>query len=99
MCWSHQWRAEFDALSGRSVLSQAAPASSDYISVVSGAPNWNRITASQPPILVTVLDNFIAVAPGWLMALEKDRTLRLLKHQQKSSTAGEGGGQRGEVII
>ena len=76
---SHQLRAEFDALSGRSVLVAGGAGFLGYY-LVHGALHWNRTHAAQPPILVTVLDNFIRGVPGWLMALEQDPNLRLLKH-------------------
>jgi UDP-glucuronate decarboxylase len=76
---SHQLRAEFDALSGRRVLIAGGAGFLGYY-LVQGALHWNRTHAAQPPILVTVLDNFIRGVPGWLMALEQDPHLRLLKH-------------------
>jgi nucleoside-diphosphate-sugar epimerase len=76
---SHQLGAEFDALSGRSVLIAGGAGFLGYY-LVQGALHWNRTHAAQPPILVTVLDNFIRGVPGWLMALEQDPNLRLLKH-------------------
>jgi len=76
---SHQLEAEFDALSGRSVLIAGGAGFLGYY-LVQGALHWNRTHAAQPPILVTVLDNFIRGAPGWLMALEQAPNLRLLKH-------------------
>ena len=76
---SHQLRAEFDALSGRSVLIAGGAGFLGYY-LVQGALHWNRTHAAQPPIQVTVLDNFIRGVPAWLMALEQDPNLRLLKH-------------------
>ena len=76
---SHQLRSEFDGLSGRSVLIAGGAGFLGYY-LVQGALHWNRTHAAQPPIQVTVLDNFIRGVPGWLMALEQDPNLRLLKH-------------------
>jgi dTDP-glucose 4,6-dehydratase/UDP-glucuronate decarboxylase len=76
---SHQLRAEFDALSGRSVLIAGGAGFLGYY-LVQGALHWNRTHAAQPPIQVTVLDNFIRGVPAWLMALEQGPNLRLLKH-------------------
>jgi UDP-glucuronate decarboxylase len=76
---SHQLEAEFGRLSGRSVLIAGGAGFLGYY-LVQGALHWNRTHAGQPPILVTVLDNFIRGVPGWLMALEQNPNLRLLKH-------------------
>ena len=76
---SHQLRAEFAGLSGRSVLIAGGAGFLGYY-LVQGALHWNRTHAAQPPILVIVLDNFIRGVPGWLMALDQDPNLRLLKH-------------------
>ena len=50
---SHQLRAEFDALSGRSVLIAGGAGFLGYY-LVQGALHWNRTHAAQPPIQVTV---------------------------------------------
>jgi UDP-glucuronate decarboxylase len=76
---SHQLRAEFDGLSGRSVLIAGGAGFLGYY-LVQSALHWNRTHAARPPILITVLDNFIRGVPSWLMALEQDPNLRLLKH-------------------
>jgi UDP-glucuronate decarboxylase len=76
---SHRLRAEFDGLSGRSVLIAGGAGFLGYY-LVQSALHWNRTHAAQPPILVIVLDNFIRGVPSWLMALEQDPNLRLLKH-------------------
>jgi UDP-glucuronate decarboxylase len=76
---SHQLEAEFDHLSGHSLLIAGGAGFLGYY-LVQGALHWNRTHGAQPPIQVTVLDNFIRGVPGWLMALEQDSNLRLLKH-------------------
>jgi UDP-glucuronate decarboxylase len=76
---SHQLGAEFDRLSGRSVLIAGGAGFLGYY-LVQGALHWNRIHGAHQPIQVIVLDNFIRGVPGWLMALEQDPNLRLLKH-------------------
>jgi UDP-glucuronate decarboxylase len=76
---SHQLEAEFGRLSGRSLLIAGGAGFLGYY-LVQGALHWNRIHGAQPPIQVIVLDNFIRGVPGWLMALEQDSNLSLLKH-------------------
>ena len=76
---SHQLEAEFGRLSGRSVLIAGGAGFLGYY-LVQGALHWNRTHCAQSPIQVIVLDNFIRGVPGWLMALERDPNLRLLKH-------------------
>jgi UDP-glucuronate decarboxylase len=76
---SHQLEAEFDHLSGHSLLIAGGAGFLGYY-LVQGALHWNRTHGAQPPIQVIVLDNFIRGVPGWLMALEQDSNLRLLKH-------------------
>ena len=76
---SHQLASEFDALSGRCLLIAGGAGFLGYY-LVQGALHWNRTHAAQPPIQVIVLDNFMRGVPGWLMALEQDPNLRLLKH-------------------
>jgi len=76
---SHGLREEFDALSGRRVLIAGGAGFLGYY-LVQGALHWNRTHAGQPPIRITVLDNFIRGVPGWLTALKQDPNLRLLKH-------------------
>jgi dTDP-glucose 4,6-dehydratase/UDP-glucuronate decarboxylase len=76
---SNQLEGEFDALSGRNVLIAGGAGFLGYY-LVQGALHWNRTHAAQPPIIVTVLDNFIRGVPGWLIAMEQDPNLRLLKH-------------------
>jgi UDP-glucuronate decarboxylase len=76
---SHQLEAEFGRLSGRSVLIAGGAGFLGYY-LVQGALHWNRTHCAQSPIQVIVLDNFIRGVPGWLMSLERDPNLRLLKH-------------------
>jgi nucleoside-diphosphate-sugar epimerase len=76
---SHRLGAEFDALSGRRVLIAGGAGFLGYY-LVQGALHWSRTHTAQPPIQVIVLDNFVRGVPGWLMALEQDPNLRLLKH-------------------
>jgi UDP-glucuronate decarboxylase len=76
---SHQLRQEFNRLSGRSVLIAGGAGFLGYY-LVQGALHWNRTHATQAPIKVTVLDNFIRGVPGWLMKFSQDPNLRLLKH-------------------
>jgi UDP-glucuronate decarboxylase len=76
---SHQLEAEVGRLSGRSVLIAGGAGFLGYY-LVQGALHWNRTHCAQSPIQVIVLDNFIRGVPGWLMALERDPNLRLLKH-------------------
>src|SRR5262245_59701900 len=76
---SNQLAAEFGTLSGRSVLLAGGAGFLGYY-LVQGALHWNRTHAAQPPIRVTVLDNFIRGVTGWLLALEQDPHLRLLKY-------------------
>ncbi len=76
---SHQLEAEFERLSGRSVLVAGGAGFLGYY-LVQGALYWNHTHSAQPPIQVIVLDNFMRGVPRWLMGLEQDPNLRLLKH-------------------
>jgi UDP-glucuronate decarboxylase len=76
---SHQLEAELERLSGHSVLIAGGAGFLGYY-LVQGTLHWNRTRESRAPIQVIVLDNFIRGVPEWLIALEADRNLRLLKH-------------------
>ena len=66
-------------MSGRQVMIAGGAGFLGYY-LVQGALHWNSLNSSQPPIRVTVLDNFVRGVPDWLTALKGNTNLRLLKH-------------------
>ena len=77
---SHQLGAEFDALSGRSVLIAGGAGFLGYYLVQITLLLEPEECGPSAPIRVTVLDNFVRGVPEWLTGLEQDPNLRLLKH-------------------
>ena len=71
--------AEFAAMSGRRVMIAGGAGFLGYY-LVQAALHWNAKNAALAPIKVIVMDNFIRGVPAWLTALEKNPSLRLLKH-------------------
>ncbi len=70
---------EFAAMSGRRVMIAGGAGFLGYY-LVQAALHWNAKNAAKAPIKVIVMDNFIRGVPAWLTALEKNPSLRLLKH-------------------
>lgn len=48
--------------------------------LVQSALYWNERNPASAPIRVTVLDNFVRGVPSWLIALDGNASLRLLRH-------------------
>jgi len=70
---------EFSALSGRHLVVAGGAGFLGYY-LVQAPLHWNRLHPKLPPIVVTVLDNFVRGVPAWLTALADDKNLRLVKH-------------------
>jgi nucleoside-diphosphate-sugar epimerase len=74
-----QGAEEFAAMSGRRVMIAGGAGFLGYY-LVQVALHWNEKNRSAAPIKVVVLDNFVRGVPAWLTALEKNPSLRLIKH-------------------
>jgi UDP-glucuronate decarboxylase len=70
---------EFAAMSGRRVMIAGGAGFLGYY-LVQSALHWNAKNAAKAPIKVIVMDNLSRGVPAWLTALEKNPSLRLLKH-------------------
>ncbi|MBK7998029.1 MAG: NAD-dependent epimerase/dehydratase family protein [Verrucomicrobia bacterium] len=70
---------EFAAMSGRRVMIAGGAGFLGYY-LVQAALHWNAKNAANAPIKVIVMDNLSRGVPAWLTALEKNPSLRLLKH-------------------
>ena len=70
---------EFAAMSGRRVMIAGGAGFLGYY-LVQAALHWNAKNAAKAPIKVIVMDNLSRGVPAWLTALEKNPSLRLLKH-------------------
>jgi len=70
---------EFAAMSGRRVMIAGGAGFLGYY-LVQSTLHWNAKNPAAAPIKVIVMDNFIRGVPAWLTALEKNPSLRLIKH-------------------
>lgn len=70
---------EFAAMSGRRVMIAGGAGFLGYY-LVQAALHWNAKNSAKAPIKVIVMDNLSRGVPAWLTALEKNPSLRLLKH-------------------
>jgi UDP-glucuronate decarboxylase len=70
---------ELSRLSGRRLMIAGGAGFLGYY-LVQAPLRWNERNPRARPIDVTVLDNFSRGVPDWLVALEKDPNLHLLKH-------------------
>jgi UDP-glucuronate decarboxylase len=71
--------AEFAQMAGRNVLIAGGAGFLGFY-LVQSALHWSRLHHEQPPIRITVLDNFVRGMPAWLESLRSDPNLRLEKH-------------------
>jgi len=76
---ANELNAEFQAAAGLRVLIAGGAGFLGYY-LVQAPLHWNSLHPDQPPIQVTVLDNFIRGVPVWLTALQGNPHLKLVKH-------------------
>lgn len=70
---------DFDRMSGKKLLITGGGGFLGYY-LVQAPLFWNEKNADKPPIDVTVYDNFMRGCPDWLIALETDGNLTLVRH-------------------
>ena len=76
---AEQCRDEFRKLEGRSVLIAGGAGFLGFY-LVQAALFWNAAHASEHPIRIAVLDNFVRGLPDWLSRVTSSPSLRLIKH-------------------
>src|SRR5262245_7233472 len=74
-----QLAVEFPKLAGRQVLIAGGAGFLGHY-LVQSALHWNSRNPKDPPIGITILDNFVRGVPDWLAPLQRSSSLRLLKH-------------------
>jgi nucleoside-diphosphate-sugar epimerase len=76
---SNNLKEEFTCLSGKNLLLTGGAGFLGYY-LVQSILYWNRKADKAQHIKLTVYDNYIRGVPGWLMKLEGDKNLNLVKH-------------------
>lgn len=72
-------KEELSQLSGKNLLITGGAGFLGYY-LIQSVLYWNQKSTEAQAIQVTVYDNYIRGVPEWLVALEQDRNLRLVKH-------------------
>jgi nucleoside-diphosphate-sugar epimerase len=71
--------AEFKLLAGKKILITGGAGFLGYY-LVQSILHWNKIIKEAQPVSITVFDNYIRGIPQWLLKLEDDENLTLIRH-------------------